>query len=74
MVIAAELTGCCLACAQVSRALRRNATKNRRAHSNSVDQTHSPTRIGGMVSGPGSTVRASPSSTNSSPTTNTPTR
>ena len=73
-VTAAELTGCCLACAQVSRALRRNATKNRRAHSNSVDHTHRPMRIGGMVSGPGSTVSARPSRTNSNPAKNTATR
>jgi hypothetical protein len=73
-VIAAEDTGCCLACCQASCALRLKTAKNRAAHWNSLDQIHRPMRTGGMVSGPGRAVSAMPSSTKSRPARNTPIR
>ena len=45
-----------------------------RANSNSSDHSQTPSRIGGMVSGPGSTISASPSRISSRPATNSTTR
>ncbi len=64
-------TGLRLAFSHASSALRLARSSSRPAQTNSVDQIHSPTRIGGMVSGPGSAASARPSKMNSSPETST---
>ena len=73
-VMAAELAGRRLACAQASRALRLKLSKKRSANANSVDQIHRPNRTGGMVRGPGRTANAKPSAMHARPATKTPMR
>src|SRR5688572_11225059 len=60
-------SGCRRACFHACRALVRKTPKSRRAQLNSVDHTYSPRRIGGMVSGPGSTVKTTPARMQRSP-------